>query len=125
MSAEIFVGMEVSQACAEMGVHPGTSFQIPYDEPEIAHAVEQLHTLQPTLILLEATGGGACRRRTAGRGHQSSAGPWDCPSDRAVGQDRSARRTSPRTLCSSDSAPGPRPVPDEQMQALAALLACR
>jgi transposase len=49
--------MEVSQACADMAVHPGTSFQIPYDEPEIAHAVEQLHTLQPTLILLEATGG--------------------------------------------------------------------
>jgi transposase len=57
MSAEIFVGMEVSQACADMAVHPGTSFQIPYDEPEIAHAGEQLHTLQPTLIGLEATGG--------------------------------------------------------------------
>lgn len=57
MSAEIFVGMEVSQACPDMAVHPGTSFQIPYDEPEIAHAVEQLHTLQPTLIVLEATGG--------------------------------------------------------------------
>jgi hypothetical protein len=43
MSAEIFVGIEVSQACANMAVHHGTSFQIPYDEPEIAHAVERLH----------------------------------------------------------------------------------
>src|SRR5688572_12644518 len=57
MRAEIFVGMDVSQACLDVAVQPGTGFQIPNDENGIAQAVDRLHTLQPTLIVLEATGG--------------------------------------------------------------------
>jgi transposase len=57
MSAEIFVGMDVSQACVDVAVQPGTGFQIPNDESGIVQAVERLHALQPTLIVLEATGG--------------------------------------------------------------------
>lgn len=57
MQAEIFVGMDISQACDDLVVHSGTAFQIPYDERGIAHAVERLHILQPTVIVLEATGG--------------------------------------------------------------------
>ena len=57
MSAEIFVGMDVSHACVDVAVHPGMGFQIPNDESGIVQAVERLHALQPTLIVLEATGG--------------------------------------------------------------------
>src|SRR3989442_553873 len=57
MSAEIFVGMDVSQGCVDVAVHPGTAFQIPHDESGITQAVERLHALPPTLIGLEATGG--------------------------------------------------------------------
>lgn len=57
MSAEIFVGLDVSQACVDVVVHPGTAFQIAHDERGIAEAVERLHALHPTLIVLEATGG--------------------------------------------------------------------
>ena len=57
MRAEIFVGMDVSQGGVDVAVHPGTAFQIQNDERGIAHAVEQLQALQPTLIVLEATGG--------------------------------------------------------------------
>lgn len=57
MSAEVFVGMDVSQACVDVAVHPGTAFQFPHDESGIAQAVERLRALRPTLIVLEATGG--------------------------------------------------------------------
>ena len=40
-----------------MAVHPGTAFQIVQDERGIAEAVERLQAVQPTLIVLEATGG--------------------------------------------------------------------
>jgi len=61
MSGEIFVGMDVSQACVDVAVHPGTAFQIAQDERGIAEAVERLHALQPTLIVLEATAASKCR----------------------------------------------------------------
>jgi len=57
MSAAIFVGMDISQACVDVAVHPGTAFQISHDERGIAEAVERLYAVQPTLIVLEATGG--------------------------------------------------------------------
>src|SRR6185295_9502165 len=90
----------LASLCVDTVVHPGTSFQIPYDEPEIAprggaatHPSAHLDRARSDGRSRCAAGGDACRRRTAGRGHESSAGPWDCPSDRAVGQIRSARRT--------------------------------
>lgn len=57
MSAEIFVGMDVSQGGVDVAVHPGTAFQIAQDERGIAEAVARLQAVQPTLIVLEATGG--------------------------------------------------------------------
>lgn len=57
MSAEICVGMDVSQGGVDVAVHPGTAFQIVQDERGIAEAVERLQAVQPTLIVLEATGG--------------------------------------------------------------------
>lgn len=81
MSTEVFVGMDVSQACVDVAVHPGTAFQIAQNERGIAEAVERLQAVQPTLIVLEATGGlevpltgaparrartGSCRRGSSG-----------------------------------------------------------
>lgn len=57
MSAESFVGMVVSQAYVDVAIHLGAAFQIAQDERGIAEAVERLQVLQPTLIVLEATGG--------------------------------------------------------------------
>ena len=57
MSAEIFVGLDVSQACVDVAVRPGTAFQLAHDERGIAEAVERLQVVHPTLIVLEATGG--------------------------------------------------------------------
>lgn len=57
MSGTCFVGMDVSQDTVDVAVQPGTSFQILNDESGVAQAVERLQGLQPTLIVLEATGG--------------------------------------------------------------------
>jgi len=57
MSPAIFVGMDVSQDTIDIAVQPGTGFQIVNDESGIAAAVNRLQVLQPTLIVLEATGG--------------------------------------------------------------------
>ncbi len=57
MSAAIFVGMDISASLCRCSGPPGTAFQISHDERGIAEAVERLHAVQPTLIVLEATGG--------------------------------------------------------------------
>jgi len=56
MSGACFVGMDVSQDTFDVAVHPGTAFQIPNDDEEIAEAVTRLQACPPTLIVLEATG---------------------------------------------------------------------
>ncbi len=35
-SAEIFVGMDVSQGCVDVAVQPGIGFQIPHDKSGVA-----------------------------------------------------------------------------------------
>lgn len=57
MSPLVFVGIDVSQARLDIAVRPGASYSITHDESAIATLVEQLRTLSPTLIVLEATGG--------------------------------------------------------------------
>jgi len=57
MSGACFVGMDVLQDTVDVAVQPGTAFRIVNDEPGVAAAVERLQELQPTLIVLEATGG--------------------------------------------------------------------
>ena len=60
MSAEIFVSMDVSHACGDVTVHPGTAFQIQNDERGIAHAVEGI------VEHLESTAGMTQRGRPNG-----------------------------------------------------------
>ena len=57
MSPLVFVGIDVSQARLDIAVRPGASSSHPHNESAIAAVVEQLCALSPTLIVLEATGG--------------------------------------------------------------------
>jgi transposase len=126
MSAEIFVEMDVSQDCVDVAVHPGTAFQIAHDESGITQAVERLHALQPTLIVLEATGG----LEVPLTGALAAAGlpvvvinPRQVRDfARATGQLAKTDRLDAQVLARFAEAirPPVRPVPDEQTQALAA-----
>ena len=57
MSPSVFVGIDVSQAQLDVAVRPSARFSATNDERGIGTVVEHLHTLTPTLIVLEATGG--------------------------------------------------------------------
>jgi transposase len=131
MSAEIFVGMDVSQACVDVAVHPGTAFQIANDERGVVQAVERLQALQPTLIVLEATGG----LEVPLAGALVSAGlpvvvinPRQVRDfARATGQLAKTDRLDAQMLAQFAEAIRPpiRPVPDAQTRVLAALVARR
>jgi transposase len=55
---ETFVGIDVSKARLDVAVHePATDWQVEHTEAGIAALIERLQSLQPTLIVLEATGG--------------------------------------------------------------------
>lgn len=49
--------MDISQACVDVAVQPGTVFQVTNDERGIAAAIERLQAVRPTLIVLDVTGG--------------------------------------------------------------------
>ncbi len=54
----VFVGIDVSKTQLEVAVRPqGTAFAAPHDEPGITLVAEQLRSLRPALVVLEATGG--------------------------------------------------------------------
>ncbi len=57
MSTLVFVGIDVSRARLDIALRPGAPFSVLHDEAGMAAAVEQLRTLNPTLIVVEATGG--------------------------------------------------------------------
>ena len=131
MSAEIFVGMDVSQGGVDVAVHPGPAFQITHDERGIADAVARLQAVQPTLIVLEATGG----LEVPLTGALAAAGlpvvvinPRQVRDfARATGQLAKTDQLDAQILARFAEAirPPVRPVPDEQTQALAALVARR
>ncbi len=131
MSADVFVGMDVSQACVDVAVEPGAPFQIPHDESGIARAVERLQALQPNLIVLEATGG----LEVPLAGALAAVGlpvvvinPRQVRDfARATGQLAKTDRLDAHVLAQFAQAirPAVRPVPDEHTQVLAALVARR
>lgn len=131
MSALVFVGIDVSQARLDIAVRPGTSSSHPHNESAIAAAVEQLRALSPTLIVLEATGGMEIPLTSA----LATAGlPVVVVNPRQV---RDFAKASGR-LAKTDvldaqvlaqfaevMRPQPRPLPDAETRALAALLTRR
>jgi transposase len=57
-STPSFVGIDVSKAHLDIALRPsGARWQVDNDEPDIALLVQKLEELQPSLIVLEATGG--------------------------------------------------------------------
>lgn len=131
MSEACFVGMDVSQDTVDVAVHPGTMFQVENNERGIGQAVERLQALHPTLIVLEATGG----LEVPLAGALAAAGlpvivinPRQVRDfARATGQLAKTDRLDAQILARFADAirPPVRPVPDEQTQALAALVARR
>jgi len=131
MSSLVFVGIDVSQARLDIAVRPGTSFSITHSESAIAALVEQLCALSPTLIVLEATGGMEIPLTSA----LATAGlPVVVVNPRQV---RDFAKASGR-LAKTDALdaqmlaqfaevmrPQPRPLPDAEARALAALLTRR
>src|SRR2546430_6217895 len=57
MNAPVFVGIDVSQAQLDIALRPAGHFTAPHDDAGIAKVVDQLRTVTPTVVLLEATGG--------------------------------------------------------------------
>jgi transposase len=56
--APVFVGIDVSKRRLDLHLRPaGESFAIDYDVEEVVALVERLLPLEPTLVVLEATGG--------------------------------------------------------------------
>ena len=57
-SAGIFVGIDVAKAQLDIAIRPsGEYFTAPHDDPGVSGVVQRLCALQPTLVVLEATGG--------------------------------------------------------------------
>lgn len=131
MSGTCFVGMDISQDTVDVAVRPGTAFQIANTEQGLAEAVQRLQTLKPTLIVLEATGG----LEVPLAGALAAVGlpvvvinPRQVRDfARATGQLAKTDRLDAQILARFAEAIRPpiRPVPDEQTQALAALVARR
>lgn len=131
MSAPIFVGIDVSRAQLDVAVRPGDQFSAGHDDAGIAQVVERVRALTPALVLLEATGG----TEVALVGALAAAGlPVVVVNPRqvrdfakAAGQLAKTDRLDAQILArfAEVMRPAPRPLPDEQTQALAALLARR
>ncbi len=131
MNSTIFVGMDISQDTVDVAVQPGTAFQIANDEQGITGAVERLQALQPTLIVFEATGGlevpAASALAAVGLPVVVLNPRQVRYFARATGQLAKTDRLDAQILARFAEAirPPVRPVPDEQTQALAALVARR
>jgi transposase len=131
MSTAIFVGMDISQDTVDIAVQPGPMFQVTNEEAGITNAVARLQALQPTLIALEATGG----LEMPLAGALAAAGlpvvvvnPRQVRDfARATGQLAKTDRLDAQVLARFAEAirPPVRPMPDEQTQTLAALIARR
>ncbi len=127
-----FVGIDVAKAQLDMALRPsGERWSVPNDPNGVTMLVEWMPTLQPTLIVLEATGGlerlVTSALATAGlpvvvvNPRQAR----DCA--RATGQLAKTDALDARALAHVADVirPTPRPLPDAQTQELRALLGRR
>ena len=129
---QVFVGIDVSKAQLDVALRPTADrWHVSNDEPGIATLVERLRTAQPTLVVLEATGG----LEVPVTGALAEAGV-----PIVVVNPRHARDFAKATgrLAKTDPLdaqglahfaeavrPSPRPLPDAQAHALTALLTRR
>ena len=128
MNPLVFVGIDVSLTRLDIALRPGASSSLTHDESAIATVVEQLRALSPTLIVLEATGGMEIPLTSA----LATAGlPVVVVNPRQVRDfaKASGRLAKTDTLDAQVLAqfaevmrPQPRPLPDADTRALAAVL---
>jgi len=131
MSTQVFVGIDVSKAQLDLALRPEGRFSAPNDEAGCAQVLERLRAVSPTLVVLEATGG----LEIPLTGILAAAGvPVVVVNPRQVRDFAKAtgRLAKPDALDAQTLAhfaevirPELRPLPDEQTQALAAILARR
>jgi transposase len=129
---QVFVGIDVSKAQLDVALRPTNDcWQVNHDEAGIVGLVERLRTVQPTLIVLEATGG----LEVAVTGALAEAGlPVVVVNPRhardfakATGRLAKTDTLDARGLAHFAEAvrPTPRPLPEAQAHALSALLTRR
>jgi transposase len=129
---ELFVGIDVSKAQLDVAVRPtGEQWAVAHDDAGLDALVARVQPLQPTMIVVEATGGWELRLA----GALAAAGlpvavlnPRQVRAfARATGQLAKTDRLDAQVLARFAEAvrPTPRPLPDEAAQELAALLTRR
>src|SRR5438270_2962382 len=127
-----FVGIDVAKAQLDIALRPaGERWAVPNDASGIAPLVDRLQALQPTLIVLEATGG-LERAATVALAAAGLPVVVIIPRQardfaRATGQLAKTDALDARALahCADVIRPTPRPLPDAQTQELRALLGRR
>ena len=130
-SAQVFVGIDVSKAQLDLALRPEGRFSVPNDEAGFAQILKRLRAMPPTLVVLEATSG----LEIPLTGVLAAAGvPVAVVNPRqvrdfakATGQLAKTDGLDAQVLAHFAEVirPDPRPLPDEQTQRLAAILACR
>jgi transposase len=128
----VFVGIDVAKHRLEVHLRPsGESFTIDYREEEVAALVERLLPLEPTLIVLEATGGLEVRLAAALAAAAlpvAVVNPRQVRSfARAMGRLAKTDRLDAKVIARFAEAVRPpvRPLPDETTRHLGALVARR
>jgi len=131
MSSSVFIGIDVSQARLDLAVNDGQKWSLPHDESAMTTLVDQLATLHPTLVVLEATGGLEIPLTSA----LAAAGlPVVVVNPRQVRDFARAKGLLAKTDALDAQVlaqfaerirPQPRPLPDTEARALAALLTRR
>lgn len=130
-SASVFAGVDVSKAQLDIALRPEGRFAVANDEAGIATVVERLRGVQPTVVVLEATGKLEVPLASA----LAAAGlPVAVVNPRQVRDFAKASGLLAKTdlldaqilaRFAEVMRPEPRPLADEQTQALAAILARR
>jgi transposase len=128
----VFVGIDVSKLHLDVAVRPSReAWRVENEEQGIASLVERLRTIQPTLIVMEATGGYEMAVATA---LALAALPVAVVNPRQVREFARATGTLAKTdridagvlaRFAESIRPTPRPLPDEQMRHLEGLVARR
>src|SRR5262245_29411568 len=128
----IFVGIDVAKAHLDIALRPtGERWTLANDEASITALVVQLQAVQPTLIVLEATGG---YQRAVVAALAAAGLPIVVANPRqtrdfakATGQLAKTDALDARALAHFAEAvrPTPRPLPDAQTEALRALMTRR
>ena len=130
-TAPVFVGIDVAKAHLDVAARPGGHERRPNDEAGIARLVERLRATRPALIVLEATGGleVPAVAALAAAGLAVAVGNPRRGRDfaKAVGRLAKTDALDARALAHFAEAvgPAPRPLPDADAPALAAVLARR